>query len=208
VIYYRRPTNFEHQEVPSELDGFVDLSGTELAVCHSFGDFHIVGVCDPLLWRPPTDNAAWADGPEGWQVLADDRAPHSGMILRQSAWCQVRIVLAADSKPWAAPAILGATGTRAFPVRYAGREFLPVPTPDQANAITIATEARTLLDGSRQSIDSAVLMPWAAWLMTLTTHLSVDTIAVLGLLDEHLAMRMVRSSAGLDLALPSDDGPG
>lgn len=207
MIYYRRPTNFDHQEVPSEIDGFVDLSGTELAVCHSFGDFHIVGICDPLLWRPPADDAAWVDGPEGWQVIADDRHPVAGMILRSGSWCQVLLVTGADGKPWAAPSILSASGARAFPVRYVGREFLPTPNAVQANATTIATEARTLLSGSQSSIDSGILLPWAAWLLSLTTHLSVDTIAVLGLLDEHLALRLVRSAAGLDHRL-SEDGHG
>lgn len=207
MIYYRRPTNFDHQEVPSELDGFVDLSGTELGVCHSFGDFHVVGVCDPLLWRPPADDAVWVDGPEGWQVFADDRQPLAGMILRAGSWCQVLLVTGANGKPWAAPSILGDKGARAFPVRYVGREFLPTPTDEQAKAIAIASEARTVLSSGQTSIDSNVLMPWAAWLLTLTTHLSVDTVAALGLLDEQLALRLVRSAAGLDQRL-SEDGHG
>jgi hypothetical protein len=207
VIYYRRLTSLDHIEAPAELVGFVDLSGTELALCHSFGDYHVVGICDPILWIPPADDDAWVDGPDGWQVFVDDRAPHAGIAVRANAWCHCLLVEGADGKPWAAPSILSASGARAFPVRYSGRQFLPTPTEEQAKAIAIATEARTLLDGSRPSIDSDVLMPWAAWLLTLMSHLSVETIAAVGVLDDRLALRIVRAAAGLDFRL-DEDGPG
>lgn len=201
MIFFRWKNHTQHQEMPPELVGFRDLSGSDLAVCHSFReDGHIAGICDPILWRPPSVDAAWVEGPEGWDVVATDGAPDGGSFMRGDAWCKVILVQDAKGRFWGAPSLLTATGVRAFSVAYAGKSFLPQPTPQQDEALALATEARTVLQSAASGgapMTTEQLMPWAAYLLTLTTHISVDTVAQCGLLDELLAQRIVAASAGL-----------
>lgn len=184
-----------------------------VALCHQrAGDRQYVAVADPVLWQI-NEGAAWRSIGEGWEAaLVRDRGGvvPSRDLARLSCWAPVLTVEDARGDQWLAPVILTQDGHRAFPVSYAGADFLPAPTPDQVRAEAIAREARAELaraadgDGGSGGIPTAAACRWAAVLLSITSHVSTSTVAELGILDDALARRVLIAATGIDRRL---DGP-
>ena len=205
MIVYRHPTAV----VPPDLATWVQRDASPCAVCHQRGgDFQHVAICDPILWTIPTD-AAWTDIEDGWQVAWSD----AGSVVplrdlgRLSAWCGILPVEDARGRTWLAPSVLNRAGDRAFPVAYAGPNFLPSLTPEQTCAEQIAQEARrTLLavgKGEAAGVTLQASCRWSALLLAITHHISPAVVAACGILDDCLISRLLAVAAGLDERLPS-----
>lgn len=201
ILYRHREHGGDHSDAPAELVGFRAVVD-DIAVCHGYdGEGHVVGLCSPILWQPADPAAVWTPTCDGWEVASDGRPFTPMHHARSRAFCKVVLVQDAEGRDWAAPVILTAGGARAFPVAYGGPELLPRLTPDQERAMRIANEARTLLQAAVEggpALQSEQIVPWAAWALTLTHHLSVPTIGALGIIDELLAQRVLAVMAGGD----------
>ena len=200
ILYRHRGLNGTHVDLPSELVGYrshVD----DTAICHGGDEVgHVVGLCSPLLWQGAREGLDWMETDDGWEV-ADDERPFNPMDhLRQRSPFGVVMVEDVAGRTWCAPSILGPTGDRAFPVTYGGKDFLPQLTSHQNKALTIAQESRLLLIEAVKNdtpLRGEQIVPWAAWALTQTHHLSVPTIGNLGLIDEVLAQRVIAVMAGV-----------
>lgn len=200
MIIYRHPSAV----TPPDLAGWAERP--EVGVClhmQRHADAQHVGVCAPEYWDPSRADG-WRDLADGWQGATTDGDPWDPAthLARIGAWCGVRAVVDSRGRAWLAPVIMTASGGRAYPVAYAGADFLPAPTPEQAKAEAICAEARRALlaaaDGPGLPVSAACR--WCAVLLSITHHLSPATIAALGLLDDQLVQRVLLVATGLDRA--------
>ena len=200
IIYRHRELAGTHADVPAELAGFRNVAD-DVAVCHGYdNEGHVVGLCSPILWQHPAAGTTWTPIADGWEIASDGRPFDPMSHIRATCFCKVVLVQDAHGRYWAAPMVLTRDGARSFPVAY-GPGFKPALTPDQDQAVRVATELRGLLaaatgEHGTGSIDSDALMPMVAWALTLTHHLSVETIGQQCLLDELLAQRVAAVMAG------------
>lgn len=202
MIAYRHHDLLTHPD----LVGFTSqLSGP--ALCHQgVGEHQVCGVCDPLIWNPPGPDADWRLLADGWEACQAAPSLSPAVLARPLRWCRVVPVDDANGRAWLAPVILTPDGARAYTVAYGGPDFLPQPTPAQSAAETIAREARdTVLRQSGDPEAAGVPVPvacrWVASLLALSHHLSADTIAALGLIDDQLVRSVLHAAAGLDRRL-------
>jgi hypothetical protein len=157
---------------------------------------HLVGIGNPLIFdEPPAE--AFCDLDDGWRVaLVGGVDPLQ--ILRRQEWCRSRRVESLDGRRWQPPEILGADGVRDFLVAYAGRDFLPRLTPTQQRCEEVAKAAREMILGGG-GIDMQPACRWAAILLSATHHVSPDCLAVLGLIDDRLAIGTLEAATSLSL---------
>ena len=206
MIIYRHRAELE----PPELARRQARPGTHAALCHQGNDGWLYsGVVDPVYWTIPA-SADWKDTADGWQVAEFGDAPWSPDLdlSRMDSWCRSLPVEDAKGRKWLAPVIRLPDGCRAYPVAYAGADFLPAPTPDQQVADAIAQEAHSALTTAATSggVPVRAACQWAARLLSLTHHLTPATIAALGLLDGELVQRVLMVAAGMDARLDPSHG--
>jgi hypothetical protein len=200
VFIYRHPKLL----TPPDLEGWQPRG--DVAVCSQDGDgWRYAGVCDPVYWKLPPASAEWKALGDGWEGVrvASAESPEAH-LARVDCFAPVLPVEDAAGRGWLAPVILSQDGARAFPVAYAGEDFLPAPTPLQARAEAVAKEARTALLAAMEGGDGlpvAAACRWASLMLTITTHVSAKTIAELGVLDDTLIRRVLIVAAGLDRRL-------
>jgi hypothetical protein len=202
MIAYRHRSLIEHPD----LCGYKSaLAGP--AICHQIADeWQVCGICDPLLWSVPEDSTVWHDLEDGWQVCESHPGTFPALLGKPVRWLRVVPVDDGQGRAWLAPVILTVDGARAYTVAYGGPDFLPQPTAPQAAAEAISREAReVILRQSREDnpdgVPQAVACRWVASLLALTHHVSVPTIAALGLVDDALVRAVLHAAAGLDKRL-------
>lgn len=202
MIAYRHRSLIEHPDVR----GFKSaLEGP--AINHQIADeWQICGICDPLMWSVPGDDATWHDLDDGWQVCEANPDTIPVTLGKPVRWLRVVPVDDGQGRAWLAPVILTPDGARAYTVAYGGPDFLPQPTPAQSAAEAIAREARdVILRQSRETnpdgVPQAIACRWVASLLAMSHHLSVPTIAALGLVDDALVRAVLHAAAGLDKRL-------
>jgi len=160
---------------------------------------------DPVRWHGvgveawlvgPQPDAVWHDLADGWQcclIGPFNPAP----LVRQQRWCDTEQAIDLAGRRWQAPVILADNGEPIYRVNY-GRDFMPAPTSQQQDAERIARAARQELL-SQGFIAGAHSRQWTARLLTITYHLDVEVIAVLGLLDDALILTTLEAATGLRL---------
>lgn len=153
------------------------------------------------------DVFALDDGGE-WSSLSSTlevAGPNDGAdaYLRRQSWARTADAADMHGTIWQAPRIIDRSGDRVFSVSY-GPDFLPRLTPEQYRATDVAKAARDALiaavDGA-QDIDMALAARWAAELLAVSYHLSVDAIASRGILDDVLIPSVL--GVGIDMRLES-----
>jgi hypothetical protein len=198
VIVYRHASSL----TPPDLDGWQPRE-LGAAICTQRTEAHqYVAVCDPVLWRIPT-GATWKPLADGWEVA---RVAAGGILPtrdlgRLDCFASVLTVADAAGEEWLAPVILTPDGSRAFSVHYSGEDFLPALTDIQARAEAIAREARTELTRALENSAGIPLTPacrWAAFLLSVSSHVSAATVAQAGILDDTLVRRVLIAASGLD----------
>lgn len=176
--------------IPAALDGWEPRPGSQL-VHRETDKGHVVGIGDPLVWSPPR---RWEDLDDGWSVAVMPGAPFDPRALaRMQGWADVAPVQDMHRRTWFAPLIRRPGGGRAFRVSY-GRNWLPALTHDQARAEEICAAA---LNAAGSETPMAVACQWAAELLAMTHHVTPDALAALALVDETLAVEVLRVSAAL-----------
>ena len=198
MIVYRDKRKLEGPSCPEWIAEWQPVAGH--ALCHRDTEAgHIVGVGDPLLFRPA---ARWFEVDQDWEAALVGKEPNPGVLARSVIWCDVRPVQDLAERVWMAPVILTEKGERAFRVSY-GSNWLPSLTPAQERAEKIAKAARDALAGGGANM--AVACQWAAELLCVTYHLHVNVISNLALLDDRLVPEVLGVAAGLPLEVSRGD---
>lgn len=201
MIVYRHKT----EVIPPDLADWEPRESDAARVSQFAGDYQHVAIADPVLWRIPPGVFVKLDG--GWEAaLARNKggAVPSRDLSRLKCWAPVLPVLDATGEQWMAPVILTPAGHRAFPVSYAGPDFLPAPTEDQQRAEAIAREIRATAEKERdggEGFNPQIACRWSAVLLSITSHVSPAVIAALGILDDTLVRAVLLAAAGLDRRL-------
>ncbi len=182
--------------VPACLEGWEPRGGASL-VHRETDKGHVVYVGDPLVWNQPR---SWSEAGESWEValvpgLKLDPRP----LVRSQGWADMLEVQDMHGRSWFTPLIRKPGGGRAFRVAY-GRDWLPSLSADQARAEEIC---RAALDAAEQETPMAVACQWAAELLALTHHLTPEAIAAAALMDDTLAVEVLRVSASLQIEAPT-----
>ena len=193
MLVYQDKQPAKRRTPPPGVDGVADLLCVE---CRE-GKHRWWGIQHAHLIGPRTD---WIDLDDGWQVAVVDKiTPQT--FRRDLRWCRTVTVEDTAGRAWAAPVILSEAGDRIILVAY-GRDFLPVLTPAQERAAAIATAARQQLLAAQEmgdGIDFTVGARWTAELLSLTHHISMETLAALHLIDEALILAVLQSASALTL---------
>ena len=198
MIVYRDRRKLEGPTCPEWIAEWQPVTGH--ALCHRDTEAgHIVGVADPLLFKPA---ARWFEVDQDWEAALVGKEPNPGVLARSVIWCDVRPVQDLAERVWMAPVILTEKGERAFRVSY-GSNWLPSLTPAQERAEKIAKAARDALAGGGANM--AVACQWAAELLCVTYHLHVNVISNLALLDDRLVPEVLGVAAGLPLEVSRGD---
>lgn len=208
MITYRHHSEMLHPD----LDGWQPRQESTVSICHQMAEtWNYVAVAESFLWQIPQDDASWKDLANGWQVAY---TPNRGGIIPGRDLARLDSfaihplpVLDAKGASWLSPVILTGSGDRAFPVNYAGADFLPDLTPLQTKAESIAREARSALLSAKERIEAgdedagiplSASCRWAAVMLSVSHHLSPETIAVAGILDDVLIRRTLIVASGID----------
>lgn len=187
MLVYRHPS---HQPiVPPWLADFEPVAGSSVALCHLDTDRgHLVGIADPVCFAAPPERA-FVDLDDGWQV-AQVGAAEPALIARRPRWCRTVAIQSLSGEAWRAPIILGTGRERAFIVRYGGRDFLPLLTPQQERCEAVA---RAAADAVELDMGPEACQ-WAAVLLEAANHVPAVALAVLGLLDGQLVAETVAAA--------------
>jgi hypothetical protein len=178
--------------VPTCLEGWEPRGSAQL-VHRETDKGHVVYVGDPLIWNQPR---TWTDVGEGWQVaIVPGVAFDPRLLARIQGWADVQEVQDMHRRTWYAPSIRRPGGGRAFRVAY-GKNWLPALTPDQARAEEICAAA---LEATNQDTPMAVACQWAAELLGLTHHATPEALAACALIDDTLAVEVLRVAASLQI---------
>ncbi len=194
--------------LPPELEGWQPRG--DVALCHQQRDnWQYVAVANHILFNIPSDNPKlWHKLDDGWEASyvrnAGDVVP-SRDLTRLNCWANVLTVEDNLGEQWLAPNVLTPTGARAYSVAYAGADFLPSPTDEQARADAIAKEARQAMTAEEGAPIQAACR-WAAVLLSITSHVTPATIAALGVLDTALVQKVLIVATGADARLDATDG--
>ncbi len=176
---------------PPWLVDFAPAPGSAVCLCRRETEHgHLVGIGDPLIIDCPPMRI-FAEVGDGWQaaVLGAVGAEH---LARRPRWCRTGSVTSLSGETWQAPVILGPEGERAFLVRYAGRDFLPVLTPEQERCELVAEAARAAIPSGIDMGPEAC--QWASVLLAAANHISAEAIAELGLLDGQLVAEVLATA--------------
>lgn len=157
---------------------------------------HIVGVGDPLIWADPRK---WEQVGDGWSVALLPGQFEPRYLARVQGWVDVVEVKDMHGRAWFAPQIRRQGGGRAFRVSY-GRDWLPALTPDQTRAELIVASA---INASEQDTPMSVACQWAAELLSLTHHITPEALAAIAVLDDTLAVEVIRVATGLEVEAPT-----
>lgn len=178
--------------VPACLEGWEPRGDAQL-VHRETDKGHIVYVGDPLVWNQPR---LWQEAEEGWEVALVPGVPFQPALLaRVQGWAGVSEVQDMHRRTWLCPMIRRPGGGRAFQVAY-GRNWLPALTPEQTRAEEICAAA---LEAANQDTPMAVACQWAAELLSLTHHVTPAALACAALIDDTLAVEVLRVAASLSV---------
>lgn len=208
MIVYRHRNLMTHPD----LAGWTPREESTVALCHQLrGEWNYCAVAEPILFTLPDDDAPWRKISGDWEVVY---VPNAGGVVpgrdlsRLNSWAPAVLpILDAKGAHWLGPIILTTDGDRAFPVRYAGPDFLPDLTPEQVRAETIAREARSsFLSAQSQAVagDQAAGIPtkaacrWVSIFIEIAHHVGAETIAACGILDDVLIRSGIICGSGLD----------
>lgn len=193
MLVYRDTKAAERRNPPPWLEGAADLlerASRDPVRYWGIGNAHLLG-----------DRKDWHDLDDGWQVsVAGPIYPQQ--FRRTLRWCRSVQVEDTAGRIWTAPVILNEHGDRTILVTY-GKDFLPVLSNAQARAVEIAKAARDGLVAAQEiedgGLDFDVAARWGAELLSLTHHISMEGIAVLGLLDMALILGVLEAATGFRL---------
>jgi hypothetical protein len=183
--------------VPACLEGWEPRGGAQLVHRDLGNGQHVVGVGDPIVWNAPRH---WDELSDGWSAALVPGVPFEPRLLaRIQGWADVAAVEDMHRRTWLAPLIRRKGGGRAFRVSY-GRNWLPSLTAEQIRAEEICAAA---LEAAEQDTPMAVACQWAAELLSMSHHVTPDVLAALALIDETLAINVLRVSASLEIEAPN-----
>jgi hypothetical protein len=146
-----------------------------------------------------TDAGPWRDIGDGYAVagpVADTEA-----YRRAECWADFDDVPDLRGHMWSVPRVMDAAGERLFRVSY-GPDFLPELTPQQSRMLEVAKAARDALTAGQQGtqdVDMRLACQWAAELLCVGYHLSVKSVAGLGILDDALVIGALSLAVGADV---------
>jgi hypothetical protein len=162
----------------------------------------LFALCDPLLLDAPA-RTDWRDLDDQWQIAVVGK-PDVDRYRRDQTWLKIEPCTDSTAALWFAPRVLTAQGNRNFAVPF-GRNWIPAPRPEQAALLDVARAARDeLVRGATASAGESFGIPieaafnWAATLLSAVYHLPPEAFAALALIDEVLALTVLRIAAGLD----------
>ncbi len=191
MLVYKDTQAQKRRTPPPWLDGAADL----MEANDREGRFRWWGIEHAHLIGERDD---WRTLDDGWQVAVT--GPIDPQCFRRvMRWCRTAEVADTQGRQWTAPVITDAKGNRLILVAY-GPDFLPVLNPAQARAWELVQAAREHFLAV-QSVDDAELdMPlcarWAAELVALTHHISMEVIGTLRLMDDALALNVLSAAVG------------
>jgi hypothetical protein len=194
MLVYKDTQAGKRREPPAWLEGAADLQEANdrdgKARWWGIGNAHLVGERDD-----------WQELDNGWRVAV--AGPVDPRQFRRSIrWCRTVQVEDTHGRQWTAPVILNEHGDRCILVSY-GKDFLPALNPAQARAVEIAKAARDALVAAQEveegGLDMSVAARWVAELLSLTHHIDMEVVAVLGLIDEALILEALAATVGLNL---------
>jgi hypothetical protein len=190
VIIYRDQSHVSRKTPPAWLEGAANLQVRESA------EGRLWGIGSPLVIQPAK---RWHDMDDGWQVGVVE-AVDPRELLRDLSWATAKPVVGINGIVWMAPEILTPMGARAYTCPY-GKNWIPQPTEPQTACEEVAKAAREALlagfeaiDGEAQlhlSVPDEALCQWAAVLLSTTHYISPEALAVLGLMDQGLAIQTI-----------------
>jgi hypothetical protein len=200
MLVFQDPTQTGTPTVPLCLSEWEPRPG--YALCHREGDGgHIVGIGSSVAFPSPR---RWHALDDGWRVGLNAREFVPAAIERAQGWFDTESVDDLRGRRWSAPVILTREGSRAFRVTY-GATWLPDLTPEQERAEKIAQAARVEIlkayAGHDADLEMATACQWAAELLALTHHLTPGVLGALGLMDDGLAMGVLRVATSLPFRL-------
>jgi hypothetical protein len=173
VIYYR--SKLGTVGLPPELVAYTSVGpGCDLHD-QTVNDHRVVGITPPFRFDPPADG--WVRLDDTWQVVAHGEHNSVAHLRAASPWLVQPI-----GERWGAPPVLTAAGERAFRVKYGGPTFLPMLTPEQQAALTLAQEVRRA--HAVEMPEMGVQAIWAATFLGLIYHLSPTTLGLIGLPED------------------------
>ncbi len=179
--------------VPVALDGWEPRGANAQLVHRESEGGHIVGVGDPLIWNNPR---RWELLSDNWSVALVPGVPFEPRLLtRLQGWADVAEVQDMQRRTWHAPCIRRKGGGRAFRVAY-GRDWLPALTPEQERAEAICA---AVVEAIEQETPMSVACQWAAELLSLTHHVTPEALAAVALIDDTLALEVLRVAANLEI---------
>ncbi len=182
--------------VPACLDGWEPRGGAQL-VHRETDKGHVVYVGDPLVWATPR---TWSDVGEGWQVaLVPGTKLDPRLLVRAQGWADMAEAQDMHRRVWFAPLIRKPGGGRAFRVAY-GRDWLPALSSEQTRAEEICSAA---LGAADQDTPMAVACQWAAELLSMSHHVTPEALAAAALIDDTLAVDVLRLAASLQIEAPT-----
>jgi hypothetical protein len=194
MLVYKDTQAGKRREPPAWLEGAADLQEANdrdgKARWWGIGNAHLVG-----------EREDWQELDNGWRVAV--AGPVDPRQFRRSIrWCRTVQVDDTHGRQWTAPVILNEHGDRCILVSY-GKDFLPALNPAQARAVEIAKAARDALVAAQEveegGLDMSVAARWVAELLSLTHHIGMEVVAVLGLIDEALILEALAATVGLNL---------
>jgi hypothetical protein len=191
MLVYRDTKATTRKTPPPWLDGAADL----LEVADRQGKYRWWGIGNAHLIGERDD---WRTLDDGWEVAAAGK-PDPRQFRRVMRWCRTVQVKDTRGMEWTAPVITDSRGNRLILVSY-GPDYLPALNPAQQRAWEIVQAAREHF-AAVQSVDEAEMdMPlcahWAAELLALTHHISMEVIGVLRLLDDALILEVLSAAVG------------
>jgi hypothetical protein len=189
VIIYHDTKAADRDTPPPWLVGAIDLHRRDGKGQRWWG----VGPSPWLVGDHPGD---WIALDDGWRCrLVGELDPL--VLRRHQHWCDTAPAVDLQGRRWCTPVILADDGQPIFRVTYGGDDFLPQLTPEQTQAKEIALAARQALKTG--GIEGAHAKRWAARLLEIANHISVQVIARTGLMDDVLVLSALSPVTGLPL---------
>ena len=191
MLYYR--TSDLTKIRPPELSDWVSLSEDASLHDATVGGQRVCAITPPFMFDPP--ETGWVPLADDWQVCSV--GPFSLNHHARSA-CKYPVkVKVINGQHWMLTIIVTPTGERSFPVVYGGAGFQPMLTGDQMDDLRLAEEIRTCHANDTWP-DMPVQAQWAARLLTRPYSLSVESIAMLGLLNDDVIRTTLLVAGGCD----------
>jgi hypothetical protein len=157
------------------------------------------GIGDGYLLGP---QPVWRDLGDGYAVGGTVDATDPVSLRRSQLWADCAEVPDLHARMWSVPSIIGLDGCRRFRVAY-GAGYLPSLTPEQYRALDIANAAREA--AAADSLPMEIAAQYAAELLCMSTHLSVEVVQAMTMLDDVLILGVINTAIGVSCEVQHAD---